>query len=435
MEPNFKPSVGNFLSNLMSTKRGWTIIIVAVILILSFIGSFTERGPDRNTGPREYIRFTAVELNNLAQNDYPTFRRYVYGNPVAITGEISSATPRELLLRTGTAWAFNVSTNRSTRSSISNNYFRGETITVYGISSGVRSIERATNVRPQNATILTLAQARGLERRPLGTYDPNINTRNIRMFNIPEAPLAAHVPDFLAFIGEGVTNEENTTIRIRPPAHQIREEVDIIYRGPFDLAHINRYLDMFVAIGFEEIRREPGFNLLYVFYSPDAGIRIYSRVFQVSRCLELTIRSTYESDGQPTEPQEHLTELQEQAPPAPVISPSGVIMYEMFDRPFASYVPDFLAFVTNGATVTDHRNTGIRSSEHWDGLYEISLTHNHDWTESDQVAYLDLLRQLGFDVIPCDKFYDRYNAWIGNLSVTAAFEDGGTVYIIIVYSN
>jgi hypothetical protein len=141
------------------------IAILAIVLIIGFfiVPNLTQ-GPVSG-GHREYISFTVRELRNLMQNEYNIYRRYVHGNPIALTGEIAETTTRTLTLRVpSSSWAANIETSRDIKRAVNDSHFRGDTITVYGIADialgDVPIVRRAANNRPPNATIVTLAEVR-----------------------------------------------------------------------------------------------------------------------------------------------------------------------------------------------------------------------------------------------------------------------------------
>ena len=147
------------------TKYGGAITILAVLaLIGAFIIPSTTRGPESG-GHEEYIAFTVTQLRELMQNENNIYMRYVHDRPIALTGEISQITNRQFSLRVpGSSWASDVGTNNRIRRSINENYFAGDIITLYGIADyhafNIPVVNRATNIRPPNATIVTLAEVR-----------------------------------------------------------------------------------------------------------------------------------------------------------------------------------------------------------------------------------------------------------------------------------
>ena len=149
----------------IGTKWGGAITIFAVLVILgAFLVPNITRGPVAG-GHGEYISFTVAELRQLMQNENNIYMRYVHGRPIALTGEIAETSTRVLSLRIpSSSWASVVDTNNNVRRSINDNYFSGDIITLYGISNSaafnVPGINRATNIRPPNATIVTLAEVR-----------------------------------------------------------------------------------------------------------------------------------------------------------------------------------------------------------------------------------------------------------------------------------
>ena len=147
------------------TKYGGAITILAVLALLgTFVVPSITRGPAAGDHD-EYIAFTVTQLHELLRDERDIYMRYVHDRPIALTGEISEITNWQFSLRVpGSSWASAVSTNNSIRRSINDNYFAGDSITLYGIADyhafNIPVVNRATNIRPPNARIVTLDEVR-----------------------------------------------------------------------------------------------------------------------------------------------------------------------------------------------------------------------------------------------------------------------------------
>jgi len=129
-----------------------------------------------------------------------------------------------------------------------------------------------------------------------------------------------------------------------------------------------------------------------------------------------------------------------ETPSLPAEAPSQaidteVVMYNFPTHPFASDVPDFLAFVTNGAEVT------TEATLDWD--FAVILAYDFDWSEDDLQGYYDLLESLGFTMFDANSARDSdwiwfWSNWVtDDLTIDLNFELGqvGQVWIDISLRN
>ena len=130
-------------------------------------------------------------------------------------------------------------------------------------------------------------------------------------------------------------------------------------------------------------------------------------------------------DNRPAQQQQQTTTTP--ATSAPVVSPSGVIMYSISDRQFTSYVPSFLAFATNGATGTTPDCIIMTCDMQYN---VVEITHQHRWTQSERDQYVNLLRELGFEV---ELDNGRYWAQRGDIILGIDFPSPGNVIVNIAH--
>lgn len=105
--------------------------------------------------------------------------------------------------------------------------------------------------------------------------------------------------------------------------------------------------------------------------------------------------------------------------------PNGTVTYNISGYDFASSVPDFLAFVTNGAELTNENNFDISG----DSTDTVNLTYTYMWSEDDRNKYHDLLKDMGFSL---NYFRDGYYEWMSDdVSIDTYFDNPGSIYLCI----